>query len=155
MATVPLVSLILGSESDRVVGDKIFQVLKKFDVDVEYRVISAHRNPAELENYVKQTKAEVFIAVAGLSAALPGFVASRTLRPVVGVPRDVKIGGLDSLLSIAQVPPGTPVACVGIDNGENAALLSLEILALKYPELEEKLARYKQERSVSSTKTIH
>ena len=92
--------------------------------------------------------AEVFIAIAGLSAALPGFIASRTLKPVIGVPRDVKLMGLDALLSIVQMPPGIPVACVGIDNALNAALLAIEILALKYPELEEKLRSYRERRKV-------
>ncbi len=152
---MPCVSIILGSESDREVGDKIFEVLRKFGIKVEYRVLSAHRNPKELEEYVSQTNAEVFIAVAGLSAALPGFIASRTIKPVIGVPRNVKLGGLDALLSIVQMPPGIPVACVGIDNGENAALLALEILALKYPEIEEKVLRYREKRSRKGTRVIY
>jgi len=145
---MPLVSLIVGSESDRVVGDKVLEVLKEFGVDVEYWIISAHRSPEELERYIGETRAEVFIAIAGLSAALPGFIASRTLKPVIGVPRDVKLMGLDALFSIVQMPPGVPVACVGIDNALNAALLAIEILALKYPELEEKLRSYRERRKV-------
>jgi len=81
-----------------------------------------------LDEFVSATDARVFIAVAGLSAALPGVVASKTSRPVIGVPVSAKLGGLDALLSIVQMPPGVPVACVGIDNGENAALLALRIL---------------------------
>ncbi|MCS7385450.1 MAG: 5-(carboxyamino)imidazole ribonucleotide mutase [archaeon GB-1867-005] len=151
---MPKVSLIIGSESDRMLGDKIHNLLKKFEVEVEYRILSAHRNPRELENYINETEAEVFIAVAGLSAALPGFIASRTLKPVIGVPRSVKLGGLDALLSIAQMPPGVPVACMGIDNGENAALLAISILALKYPDLKEKLEKYREERAGKSAKII-
>ncbi|VVB72298.1 N5-carboxyaminoimidazole ribonucleotide mutase [uncultured archaeon] len=91
-------------------------------------MLSAHRNPQELEQYIASTDARVFIAVAGLSAALPGVIASKPARPVIGVPVSAKLGGLDALLSIVQMPPGVPVACVGIDNGENAALLALRIL---------------------------
>ena len=149
-----MVSLIIGSESDREIGDKVFETLKAFGADVEYRVISAHRNPKELEEYVERTDAEVFVAIAGLSAALPGFIASRTLKPVIGVPREVKVGGLDALLSTVQMPPGVPLACFGIDNGENAALLAISILSLKYPELENKLAEYRRKKSEKSLKVI-
>ncbi len=151
---MPLVSVVIGSMSDRELGDKICDVLRKFGVEVEYRVISAHRTPDKLEEYIRESRAEVFIAVAGLSAALPGFIASRTLKPVIGVPRSVKIGGLDALLSIVQMPPGIPVACVGIDNGENAALLAVSILSLKYPELKEKLAKYREEKAKRSFEVI-
>ncbi|MCD6508794.1 MAG: 5-(carboxyamino)imidazole ribonucleotide mutase [Thermoprotei archaeon] len=151
---MPIVALILGSESDKTVGDKVYRLLKEFGVEVEYKVMSAHRSPKALEQYITRTKAEVFIAIAGLSAALPGFIASRTLKPVIGVPRAVQLGGLDSLLSISQMPPGIPVACVGIDNGRNAALLALEILALKYPELAERLTKYRRELSEKSVKDI-
>ncbi|MGC9069025.1 MAG: 5-(carboxyamino)imidazole ribonucleotide mutase [Thermoprotei archaeon] len=141
---MPLVSVIIGSENDKVIGDKICEILKNFNIDIEYRILSAHRNPKELEHYIEHTRSEIFIAVAGLSAALPGFIASRTLKPVIGVPRDVKLGGLDALLSIAQMPRGVPVACVGIDNGENAALLALRILAIKYSDIKEKLEKLKE-----------
>ncbi len=140
-----IVSLILGSKSDKEIGVKILNILKNFGIEIEYNIISAHRNPEKLEEYIKHAKGEVFIAVAGLSAALPGFISSRTLKPVIGVPRNVSLGGLDALLSIVQMPPGVPVACVGIDNGRNAALLAIEILALKYPELKKKLLKYKEE----------
>ena len=139
------VSLVLGSKSDKEIGDVILNILKNFGIEVEYNIISAHRNPEKLEEYIKYAKGEVFIAVAGLSAALPGFISSRTLKPVIGVPRNVSLEGLDALFSIAQMPPGVPVACVGIDNGKNAALLAVEILALKYPRLKEKLLKYKEE----------
>ncbi len=142
---MPLVSLIIGSESDRPIGDRIRDLLRGFDVEVEYLIISAHRSPEELRRYVEESRAEVFIAVAGLSAALPGAIASLTLRPVIGVPRDVKLMGLDALLSTVQMPPGIPVACVGVDNAVNAALLAVEILALKYPELERRLREYRED----------
>lgn len=149
-----LVSLIIGSEKDRSIGDVIYKLLKEFGINVEYRILSAHRNPKILAEYVENCKADVFIAVAGLSAALPGFIASYTLKPVIGVPRNVNFEGIDALLSIVQMPPGIPVACVGIDNGENAALLAVEILSLKYPELRNKLAEYRKQKAENSYKII-
>ena len=122
------IAVISGSISDQLIVDRILGRLKDEGVSFEHRVLSAHRNPKELEEYVSGTDAHVFIAVAGLSAALPGVIASQTHRPVIGVPVSAKLGGLDSLLSIVQMPPGVPVACVGIDNGENAALLAIRIL---------------------------
>jgi 5-(carboxyamino)imidazole ribonucleotide mutase len=125
------IAVISGSKSDKPVVDKVLRVLAEKGVDYEERVLSAHRNPDELERYIKETDAKIFIAVAGLSAALPGFIASRTDRPVIGVPVSAKLGGLDALLAITQMPPGVPVACVGIDSGENAALLALRMLSSK------------------------
>ena len=125
------VSILIGSESDRQIADRAAKVLEEAGVKHEVRVLSAHRNPLELEDYISKTDAEIFIAIAGLSAALPGVVASRTKKPVIGVPVSSKLGGLDALLSIVQMPRGVPVACVGIDNGENAAHLALRILGLK------------------------
>ncbi|WP_348305381.1 5-(carboxyamino)imidazole ribonucleotide mutase [Methanothrix sp.] len=122
------IAVISGSKSDQLIVDRILGRLKDEGVSFEHRVLSAHRNPKELEEYVSGTDAHVFIAVAGLSAALPGVIASQTHRPVIGVPVSAKLGGLDSLLSIVQMPPGVPVACVGIDNGDNAALLAIRIL---------------------------
>ena len=122
------IAVISGSKSDQLIVDRILGRLKDEGVSFEHRVLSAHRNPKELEGYVSGTDAHVFIAVAGLSAALPGVIASQTHRPVIGVPVSAELGGLDSLLSIVQMPPGVPVACVGIDNGENAALLAIRIL---------------------------
>lgn len=122
------VAVISGSKSDRAVVEKVLRVLQEKGIDFDEKVLSAHRNPGELEAYIKETDARIFIAVAGLSAALPGVIASRTDRPVIGVPVSAKLGGLDALLSISQMPPGVPVACVGIDNGENAAHLALRIL---------------------------
>lgn len=137
------VSIIMGSSSDRELGEKAKALLDEFGVESEIRVLSAHRNPRELERYIEESGAEVFIAIAGLSAALPGYIAARTVRPVIGVPREVKLGGLDALLSIAQMPRGVPVACVSIDGATNAALLAVEILALKDPELERRLLEYR------------
>jgi len=122
------VAILMGSESDRQIAERSAKVLESGGVDYEIRVLSAHRNPAELEDYIQKSDAEVFIAIAGLSAALPGVVASRTKKPVIGVPVSSKLGGMDALLSIVQMPKGVPVACVGIDNGENAAHLALRIL---------------------------
>ena len=122
------IAIISGSKSDQAIVDKILQRLEEKGASFEHRVLSAHRNPEELEQYIKNTDARIFIGIAGLSAALPGVIASKTSRPVIGVPVSAKLGGLDALLSIVQMPPGVPVACVGIDNGENAALLALRIL---------------------------
>lgn len=135
------VAVIVGSKSDDELGRNIVGFLKDFGVESDYRILSAHRNPDELDYFVKSTDAEVFIAVAGLSAALPGVVASKTVRPVIGVPKEVKLGGLDALLSTVQMPSGIPVATVGIDNWKNAAILAIEILALKHPKLMEKLTQ--------------
>ncbi|RLI25107.1 MAG: 5-(carboxyamino)imidazole ribonucleotide mutase [Candidatus Hecatellales archaeon] len=133
------VSIVVGSGSDTELSERAAQILEDFGVPYEVKVLSAHRQPGELEAYIKTCEAEVFIAIAGLAAHLPGFIASRTLKPVIGVPREVKLGGLDSLLSIVQMPRGVPVATVGIDNAENAALLAIRILALKDEELAAKL----------------
>lgn len=124
------ISVIMGSESDRPIANRAISVLEKSKYTYEVMVISAHRNPEELDSYISMTDAKVFITIAGLSAALPGVVASRTKRPVVGVPVSAKLGGLDALLSIAQMPPGVPVGSVGIDNGANGAHLALRILDL-------------------------
>ncbi|TET72802.1 5-(carboxyamino)imidazole ribonucleotide mutase [Candidatus Bathyarchaeota archaeon] len=141
------VSLIIGSESDRELGEKAEAILKDFGVDHDFEVFSAHRNPQALKDFVEASDSEVFIAIAGLSAALPGFIAAHTLKPVIGVPKDVKLGGLDSLLSIVQMPTGVPVACVGVDNARNAALLAIEILALADEGLKEKLGEYRRKRA--------
>ncbi len=122
------VAVILGSASDRAIADKAIDVLSKNNISYDLQVLSAHRNPDELDAYVKGSEAKVFITIAGLAAALPGVVAARTKKPVIGVPVSAKLGGLDALLSIVQMPKGVPVACVGIDNGENAAHLAIRIL---------------------------
>lgn len=136
---MPKVSVIVGSKSDEEIGSKVKEALTEYGVEADFQVISAHRDPERLDAYIKGSDSEVYIAVAGLAAALPGVIASKTTRPVIGVPKEVRLGGLDALLSIVQMPPGVPVATVGIDNWKNAALLAVEILALKYPDLGERL----------------
>jgi 5-(carboxyamino)imidazole ribonucleotide mutase len=138
------ISIVMGSESDRELGEKAKAVLVDFGVENELVVYSAHRSPGALREYIESSETEVFISVAGLSAALPGFIAAHTVKPVIGVPKEVKLGGLDSLLSMVQMPPGVPVACVGIDNARNAALLAVEILALSDRELEKKLTEHRE-----------
>lgn len=138
------VLILSGSESDRPVVDRIIQVLSAFNVEHRYEIASAHRNPDKVDMLVKNSAAEVFIAVAGLSAALPGVVASRTARPVIGVPVNAALNGLDALLSVVQMPPNVPVACVGIENGKNAGILAVQMLALKDSELERKLREFKE-----------
>ena len=125
------VAIISGSTSDAHIVEKVRKVLDENRVPYEEHVISAHRDPEKLDAYLKESKAKIFIAVAGMSAALPGVIASKTDRPVIGVPVSGKLGGFDSLLSIAQMPKGVPVACVAVDGGENAALLAIRILKLK------------------------
>jgi len=125
-----LISIIAGSTSDKDVYNKTEQVLMENNISYDLQIISAHRNPTELDEYIKKCESLVYIAIAGLSAALPGVIASKTDKPVIGVPVSSKLGGLDALLSIVQMPPGVPVATVGIDRGENAALLAIRILNL-------------------------
>lgn len=125
------VAILAGSASDAAVVDKTAAVLKEHGVVYETRIVSAHREPDALDEFVRTCDCKVFIAIAGLSAALPGIVASKTTRPVIGVPVSGNLMGFDALLSIVQMPRGVPVACVGIDNGENAALLAIRILRLK------------------------
>lgn len=124
------ISILMGSESDHAIGTRVTAVLENTDYSFEVEVISAHRDPEKLEEYIAKSDANVFIAIAGLSAALPGVIASKTMKPVIGVPVSAKLGGLDALLSIVQMPPGVPVASVGIDNGANAAKLAIRILDL-------------------------
>ncbi len=125
-----LVSIIAGSISDKEIYEKAEKVLKDNNIKYDLQIISAHRNPEQLDLYIKDSESLVYIAVAGLSAALPGVIASKTNKPVIGVPVSAKLGGLDALLSIVQMPPGVPVASVGIDRGENAAYLAIRILNL-------------------------
>ncbi|TXT62572.1 MAG: N5-carboxyaminoimidazole ribonucleotide mutase [Promethearchaeota archaeon] len=124
------VAVIAGSTSDKAVYEKALQVLEEAKVAHELQILSAHRDPERLDEYIKESDALIYIAVAGLSAALPGVIASKTDKPVIGVPVSAKLGGLDALLSIVQMPPRIPVATVGIDRGENASYLALRILNL-------------------------
>jgi 5-(carboxyamino)imidazole ribonucleotide mutase len=125
------VAILSGSASDAAIVESVAAVLKEHGISYDSRVISAHREPDILDEYIKKSDCKVFIAIAGLSAALPGAIASRTHRPVIGVPVSGKLMGFDALLSIVQMPKGVPVACVGIDNGENAALLAYRILSIR------------------------
>jgi len=124
------VSVISGSSSDSAITDKVKKVLTQNNVSFDAQIISAHRDPDTLDAYIKKSDSKVFIAIAGLSAALPGVIASKTDKPVIGVPVSGTLNGLDALLAIAQMPKGVPVACVGVDNGENAAWLAIRILKL-------------------------
>ena len=141
------VGIIFGSDSDKGVMKKAADVLRSFGVEFSAHVLSAHRAPELLEEAVSELEAqgaEVIIAGAGLAAALPGVIASKTTLPVIGVPiASGGLGGLDALLSIVQMPKNIPVATVGVDNAANAAYLAVEMLALKYPELKEKLNRFR------------
>lgn len=137
----PDVAVVSGSKSDEKIVDDVVKQLEVLGVSYEVVVLSAHREPEKLEEFISKTSARVFIAIAGLSAALPGFIASRTVRPVIGVPVSAKLGGLDALLSTVQMPKGVPVGCVGIDNGVNAALLAAKILALNDGKLRQKLEK--------------
>ena len=124
------VAVISGSTSDSAIADRVKKILDGQKISYDYQVISAHRDPDKLDAYVKASTCKVYIAIAGLSAALPGVIASKTDKPVIGVPVSGTLNGLDALLAIAQMPKGVPVACVGVDNGENAAWLAIRILKL-------------------------
>jgi 5-(carboxyamino)imidazole ribonucleotide mutase len=136
------VLVLMGSPSDKSIADKAKEILEEFDISYEIVVVSAHRTPDKLVKTVKGSDAQVFIAIAGLSAALPGAVAAQTTRPVIGVPVSGKVN-VDSILAIVQMPKGVPVATVGLDRGDNAALLAAEILALNNPQLAAKLEDYR------------
>ena len=137
------VMIILGSKSDMTVAEKAEDILTGLGGSYDINIASAHRTPSRVMELVEGSDASVFIAIAGLSAALPGVVASHTLKPVIGVPVSGKLN-MDSVLSVLQMPPGIPVGAVGLDNGKNAALLACAILALSNKELEGKLREYRK-----------
>jgi 5-(carboxyamino)imidazole ribonucleotide mutase len=137
------VQIVLGSKSDMKVAEKAVAVLKELGIPYKLSVASAHRTPELVEKLVSEADAEVFIAIAGLSAALPGVIASRTVKPVIGVPVSGTLN-LDAILSVVQMPPGIPVAGVGLDRGENAAILAAQMLALKDPRVGDALKAYRQ-----------
>lgn len=145
---MPKVAVLMGSKSDWDAMKPAVDTLREFGVEVEVRVLSAHRTPEDLREYVRTARdrgIEVFIAGAGGAAHLPGVIASLTTLPVIGVPLPSQyLNGLDSLFSIVQMPSGVPVATVGIGASKNAALLALRILSLRYPELAKKLEEYRE-----------
>ncbi|MBI2937108.1 MAG: 5-(carboxyamino)imidazole ribonucleotide mutase [Thaumarchaeota archaeon] len=138
------VAVISGSISDKQIVEQATGMLDQLGVKYEVKVLSAHRNPEGLRRFVEGSNADIFIAIAGMAAHLPGVIASLTVKPVIGVPVSGKLGGLDALLSIVQMPSGIPVASVAVDSGKNAGLLAAEILALKDQGLKEKLLEYRR-----------
>jgi 5-(carboxyamino)imidazole ribonucleotide mutase len=140
-------AIIMGSKSDYPVAERAETIFKEFGVDFETRIISAHRTPRVAEEFASKAEdngIEVIIAAAGKAAHLGGVLAAYTAMPVIGLPvKSSTLDGLDSLLSIVQMPKGVPVATVAIDGAENAALLAVQILSVKYPELRAKMKAYK------------
>ena len=143
----PLVSIIMGSTSDLPVMEKAAQLLDELEIPFEINALSAHRTPAEVEKFAREAKGRglrVIIAAAGMAAALRGVIAANTTLPVVGVPIKGMLDGLDALLSIVQMPPGIPVATVGVNGSLNAALLAVQMIALSDETVAQKLAAYKE-----------
>jgi 5-(carboxyamino)imidazole ribonucleotide mutase len=144
----PKVGIIMGSRSDMELMSAASKVLKEFGIDSEVVIASAHRTPKKVKAFIAKAEKDfdLIIAGAGMAAHLPGVIASYTTLPVIGVPISSKaLGGFDSLYSIVQMPQGVPVATVAIDGAKNAGILATEILALKYPYLNSKLKKYRQE----------
>ncbi len=143
------VAIIMGSDSDFPTVEKGYNILKEFGVDVTVRVISAHRTPDEAIGFAKNAEAEgyeVIIGAAGKAAHLPGVLAGCTPLPVIGLPiKSSELDGMDALLAIVQMPPGVPVATVAINGADNAALLAIQILSVKYEELREKFKNFKKQ----------
>lgn len=142
----PIVSIIMGSTSDLPVMEKAAKLLDEMEIPFEMNALSAHRTPAEVEEFANNAAdrgLKVIIAAAGMAAALPGVIAANTTLPVIGVPIKGMLDGLDAMLSIIQMPPGIPVATVGVNGALNAALLAVEMLALSDATVAEKLAAYK------------
>ncbi|MCI6190254.1 MAG: 5-(carboxyamino)imidazole ribonucleotide mutase [Clostridium sp.] len=140
------VAIIFGSKSDTDVMKGAANALKEFGVDYKAYVLSAHRVPEKLTETIKEAEdsgCEVIIAGAGLAAHLPGVIASQTVLPVIGVPVKAAVEGLDALFSIVQMPKSIPVATVGINNSYNAGMLAVQMLSLKYPEIKEKLVKFR------------
>jgi 5-(carboxyamino)imidazole ribonucleotide mutase len=143
----PKVSIIMGSTSDLPVMEKAAALLNEFEIPFEINALSAHRTPREVEQFATQARdngIEVIIAAAGMAAHLPGVIASMTTVPVIGVPVNASLDGMDALLAIVQMPPGIPVATVGINGALNAAILAVQIMATADVELQNKLAVYKE-----------
>lgn len=150
---MPLVSVIMGSKNDFEVMKDAVELLKSFGVETEYSIVSAHRTPQLMYDFSQKASSrgvEVIIAGAGGAAHLPGMVASLTELPVIGVPVPSKhLNGLDSLLSIVQMPSGVPVATVAIGNAKNAAIVAVRILAIKHKEVKQKLLKFMEEQTKS------
>lgn len=143
----PVVSIIMGSTSDLPVMEKAAKLLDEMEIPFEMNALSAHRTPAEVEAFANEAAGrglKVIIAAAGMAAALPGVIAAGTTLPVIGVPIKGMLDGLDALLSIVQMPPGIPVATVGVNAAQNSALLAVEMLALSDENIAARLAAYKQ-----------
>ena len=142
----PLVSIIMGSTSDLPVMEKACQMLNTLEIPFEVNALSAHRTPEAVEQFAREAKErglKVIIAAAGMAAALPGVIAASTTLPVIGVPIKGMLDGLDAMLSIIQMPPGIPVATVGVNAAQNAAILAVEMLALSDETIAQRLAVYK------------
>jgi 5-(carboxyamino)imidazole ribonucleotide mutase len=145
---IPKISIIMGSISDLPIMEKAAKVLDDFEVPFEMHALSAHRTPAEIEQFAKTAKErgiKVIIAAAGMAAHLPGVIASMTSIPVIGVPINSSLEGLDALLAIVQMPPGIPVATVGINGAMNAGILAAQILSIGDVGLQTKLLNYKED----------
>ncbi len=144
----PVVSIIMGSTSDLPIMEKAAQFLNEMEIPFEMNALSAHRTPEEVEVFAKgaaKKGIKVIIAAAGMAAHLPGVIASMTTIPVIGVPIKSSLDGMDALLAIVQMPPGIPVATVGINGALNAAILALQIVATGDESVKDKMARYKSE----------
>ena len=142
----PIVSIIMGSTSDLPVMEKACKLLDELQVPFEVNALSAHRTPEAVEQFAREAAGrglKVIIAGAGMAAALPGVIAASTTLPVIGVPIKGMLDGLDAMLSIIQMPPGIPVATVGVNGAQNAAILACQMIALADEALAQRLARYK------------
>ena len=142
----PIVSIIMGSTSDLTVMEKAAAFLDSMEIPFEMNALSAHRTPAEVESFAREAKGrgvKVILAGAGMAAALPGVIAANTTLPVIGIPIKGMLDGLDALLSIVQMPPGIPVATMGVNGALNAAILAVEMLALSDAQLATRLEDYK------------
>jgi 5-(carboxyamino)imidazole ribonucleotide mutase len=144
----PIVSIIMGSTSDLPIMEKAAQFLNEMEIPFEVNALSAHRTPEEVEVFAKgaaKKGIKVIIAAAGMAAHLPGVIASMTTIPVIGVPIKSSLDGMDALLAIVQMPPGIPVATVGINGALNAAILALQIIATGDESAKNKMAKYKSD----------
>lgn len=142
----PLVSIIMGSTSDLPIMEKACKWLEQYEIPFEVNALSAHRTPAAVEKFAKEAKErgiKVIIAGAGMAAALPGVIAASTSLPVIGVPIKGMLDGLDAMLSIIQMPPGIPIATVGVNGAQNAAVLAAEMMALGDEEIAKKVEQWK------------